>query len=267
MKNKIISGIIACMTLTMAFGQIHTKDTSRDAKKNKLKAEAVKAPIKVKPGVLNTTKTIEVEDMTEWLCPTAVLRGDREFDGHGPRIKSEVTLRIGEDQTSLWADIYFWAQETVHDFSTTEGTWTRQVYQAPYGQKIVKIKSDKASRTDFISKPAGFQFLVPGKDVSHAMKSFFDGQLISQAVLAAHGLPIDPNMLTGRQVASLVSLYSQGNTVMQVPATDGTLVKYFHIVGDTGGPDISTDSNCNDDTRIVKLEFFPVELEFAPTGL
>jgi hypothetical protein len=48
---------------------------------------------------------------------------------------------------------------------------------------------------------------------------------------------------------------------VQLPSVDGALVKFFHIVGDTGGPDISDDNNCNDDTRIVKIEFFPAKVK------
>jgi len=58
-----------------------------------------------------------------------------------------------------------------------------------------------------------------------------------------------------------------GNTVVQVPSVDGALVKFFHIVGDTGGPDISDDNNCNDDTRIVKIEFFPAKIKLVSNNL
>jgi len=212
-----------------------------------------------------STKKIDLEDMNEWLCPRILLRGDREFDGNGPRVKCEVKLRIGPDSTTLWADIYFWAQETVHDWSTTEGNWSKKVFDAPYGEKIVRIKSSTASRTTFISPPAGFQFLFPGEDVNKAMKTFFDGSTIASAVLAAHGFP-SPATATKSAIGSLISVYSAGNTVVKVPATEGELVKFFHIVGDTGGEDISKDNNCNDDTRIVKIEFFPVQVDVRKTG-
>lgn len=206
-----------------------------------------------------------LEDINEWLCPSALLRGDREFDGHGPKIKSEVKLRIGNGGAALFADIYLWAQETQHDWSTTEGRWTRKVYDAPYGQKIIRIVSDAASRTQFTSPPAGFQFIFPGEDVKTAMKKFFDDSTIANAVLMAHGIA-SPSTVTQQQIASLLRLNNSGNTVVQVPPTEGTLVKFFHIVGDTGGDDISTDDNCNDDTRIVKIEFFPVKVEMIKTG-
>jgi hypothetical protein len=55
--------------------------------------------------------------------------------------------------------------------------------------------------------------------------------------------------------------WSGGNTSIRVPAKQGRLVKFFHFVGDTGGSDVSDDENCNDDARIVKIEFFPIRLE------
>jgi microsomal dipeptidase-like Zn-dependent dipeptidase len=42
----------------------------------------------------------------------------------------------------------------------------------------------------------------------------------------------------------------------------GNLVRTFEIVGDTGGPDISDDDNCNDDTRI-RVVFNRMQVELA----
>jgi|GEM_PF-2321406 len=204
--------------------------------------------------------TIKLEDINEWLVPNKLVRGDREFDGHGPRIKSEVKLRIGDGGTKLYADVTFWAQETVHDWSTTEGSWSKLVYEAPYGKKITEIISDKASRTQFVSPAAGFQVLVPGADVARALYTFLDATDIKSAVLSAHGVKPEDKSLLSYLVKGTVD---KGNTVVQVPAVEGTLVKFFHIVGDTGGPDISDDDNGNDDTRISKIEFFPVKVRMT----
>lgn len=203
--------------------------------------------------------TIRLEDMSEWLCPKAVLRGDREFDGHGPKIKCNVNLRIGDGGSALYADIYFWAKETVHDWSETERRWSKKVYEAPLGKRITQIVSDRASRTQFISPAAGFQFLVPGSDVASTVNSFLDGVggTITSTLLASYGINPNDFMTFSRLITGAIN---NGNTVVRVPSVEGTLVKFFHIVGDTGGPDISDDDNCNDDTRIVKLEFNQVQV-------
>lgn len=204
--------------------------------------------------------TIKLEDINEWLVPNKLVRGDREFDGHGPRIKSEVKLRLADNGTKLYADVTFWAQETVHDWSTTEGSWNKLVYEAPYGKKITEILSDKASRTQFMSPPGGFQFLVPGQDLARALNTFFDATDVQAAVMQAFGAkPEEKGVLQ----ALIKGTLENGNTIVQVPPVEGTLVKFFHIVGDTGGPDISNDENGNDDTRITKIEFFPVRVKMV----
>lgn len=215
-----------------------------------------KLPIGKSPNaVVNAFETkINLENMEETLCPTRVERGDREFGGHGPRIKCEVKIRLENNGTEIWADISFWAQETVPDNSTTTGQWSKKVYDAPYDKKITKIVSAQASRTAFLSPPAGSQILVPGSDMNAGMNTIFEGITIPNEVRIAHGIP------ALQEAYKLIGSYNKGNTVMVMPATEGTLVKFFHIVGDTGGDDISNDDNCNDDTRIEKIEFFPVRV-------
>lgn len=203
---------------------------------------------------------VNIPPVSETLCPTSLTRGDREYDGNGPIVTCEVKLRVTSDSMRLIADIYFKAEETKADWTTVESRWSRQVYRAPAGTRITRILSGNQSTTRFTSPPAGFQFLVPGADAEQAMKNFFLGNMIENAVLMLHGLPGAGNWAPGA-AARLVSQYTKGNTVNKVPAVEGTLVRFFHIVGDTGGDDVSTDDNCNDDTRIEKIEFFPVRLE------
>ena len=54
-------------------------------------------------------------------------------------------------------------------------------------------------------------------------------------------------------------LPSQGNHV-HVRAPSSGPVQLFAIVGDTGGPDISTDENPKDDTRIDGIRFRPIQI-------
>lgn len=202
-------------------------------------------------------ETILLEDILESLCPQTLTRGDREFDGHGPKIKCRIELTLKNGNTEIWAKINFEAKETQQDWSTATGIFNVKVYTTPYGKKITKIISDKFSRTEYVSPPAGFQLIVPGQDVRGPLNTFFDGQAIAGAVLAAHGLPFDA---APAAAAKLISSYMKDNTVTVLPSIEGRLVKFFHIVGDTGGDDISNDNNCKEDTRIEKIEFFPVSV-------
>lgn len=236
---------------------ISDDDNCDDDARIKVVLNKIKIKLRKTDGMMGI-QTVKLEDINEWLCPSRLTRGDREFDGHGPRIKSEVKLRISPSGTQLIADISFWAQETQHDWSTTEGNWSKVVYDAPYGKKITEIISDKASRTQLISPPGGFQFLVPGTDVARVLYAFLDATDIKSAVMAAHGAKPEEKSVLSALVKGTID---NGNTVVRVPAVEGTLVKFFHIVGDTGGNDVSDDDNCNDDTRIVKIEFFPVKIK------
>jgi hypothetical protein len=197
------------------------------------------------------------------LCPIGNSKGDAEFDGNGPHIKCSVRIRIGRDSASLLADIYFWAQETKSDWSTTEGKWTRKIYTAPRGTKILKIISDNYSFTELVScKSKNDIFRLDGDTLVSVIR-FMRG-MPDRNVLSKHGAtrivapPIDNIML-----ANTINFYPTdgNNTCIRVPAKNGLLVKFFHVVGDTGGADISGDDNCHDDTRIVNLEFFPIRLE------
>lgn len=217
----------------------------------------IQKAVKVQAAATEGQTLIKLDDIDEWLCSKSLDRGDREFDGHGPRIRSEVKIRVANNGTEIWADISFSAVETVQDWSTTSGKWSRKVFDVPYGKKITSILSDAASRTTVVSPPGGAQFLFPGADVQQTLDKIFEGGMIAKAVFAAHGIPT-PGMMESSMVTKLASTYMSGNTVMKVSPTEGTLVNYFHLVGDTGGDDISDDDNCNDDTRIVKIEFFPV---------
>lgn len=229
----------------------------------------VKTPTKVAP-ITNAQKIravipepeaewIDLEDITEWLCPQLLVRGDREFDGHGPKVKCDVTLSLKNNNTEIWARINFEAKETVQDWSTTTATWNIKVYTTAYGKKIKRLApdTDLFSRTAFISPKAGAQFLVPGSDLKQGLSTFFDGQVIASAVLHAHGLPFDASPAIA---AKLVETYVKDNEIVRTPSLEGRAVRFFHIVGDTGGDDISNDSNCKDDTRIEKIEFFPMKV-------
>ncbi|KYC38728.1 hypothetical protein WA1_36790 [Scytonema hofmannii PCC 7110] len=207
-------------------------------------------------SALADVREIRINNISEQLAPSRVLGGDREFDGHGPAVKSNVRLRIGDGGQSLYADIYLHAKETQSDWSETEGRWTRKVWQAPRGRRITRIVSDKLSETSFISKAAGFQILGPGADFKE-----FAGRILD-ALMARSGR-------SEREVLDIIgrglAVVPDGGNYVHIVKPSGDerteLVKLFAIVGDTGGPDISDDDNPKDDTRVVAIEFNPVRIE------
>lgn len=198
----------------------------------------------------------------EALCPGRLLKGDREFDGNGPWIKSDVKIFIVRDSTEIWANIYFWAQETKGDMSTVEGIWRKKIYEAPYGMRIKKIHSDNYSLTELKCVPEKADIFKRDRDSIISMMYFYGGSFVSRPVLEAHAMTDNP--IFTRRMAELIQFSSSGgNKSIRVPAKQGRLVRFFHFVGDTGGLDITDDDNCNDDTRIVKIEFFPIRLELV----
>jgi hypothetical protein len=165
----------------------------------------------------------------------------------------------------LIAELYIWAQETKQDWSTTEGRWVRKIFDAPYGKKIIKIVTDTASRTQFITRKHGYQKNIAGETFEQTSRRLFDGAIISEQVLRMHNL----FNRESRGITALYNIifqeadkaYTKSFQYIQVPAMEGTLVRYFSIVGDTDGTDISDDNNCNDDTRILSIDFFPIKIE------
>lgn len=102
-KNSLITAALMSFALA-ASAQVPSKNVPVPNKNLKTgeTLRNVSAPIQEK---------IFLEDFTEWLCPKHLLRGDREFGGNGPKIKCEVSLRIGDNGGSLWADFYIWRKK------------------------------------------------------------------------------------------------------------------------------------------------------------
>jgi len=142
-------------------------------------------------------------------CPKKLLGGDREFGGHGPEIWAWIRLKI-VDKKHIDATVYMHARETTHDWSETEGTWTKRIYTAPAGYEIRQILSGQYSEVHYVSKPGVNAFSPQG----------------------------------------LVQALGGGARGAEVPFKDDGLVRRWHIVGDTGGDDISDDDNCHDDTQV-----------------
>lgn len=214
-----------------------------------------------------TTQTVTPRAITTPLVPSKVYAGDREFNGNGPDIKAEARLSISPDGKSLMARIDFKARETQHDWSETRKRWDIKIWDAPSSKKIVSITSPKYSKVEFTSEPAGFQIIAPSDDMQKFASVCVD---IAKEVVRLY-VQLEGESDETTQAEEIIDTLGRlaremevrGNKIyMKAPSTPGP-VAVFAIVGDTGGPDISTDDSPKDDTRIERIEFAPVDLVLA----
>lgn len=211
--------------------------------------------------------SVSLRNIDQQLVPHELVHGDREFGGNGPRIKASVTLSVTGDKRRILATVDFNARETKSDWSETRGSWTKTVYYAPRNKRIEGILGSSFSRVDFISKPAGFQLFGPTEDFRKFLGRF---NQISQAMFffanpaARADTPARREMkrLNDLVMRGLAYLPSEGNHVHIVSPKSGP-VQAFAIVGDTGGPDISDDTNGKDDTRINGIKFNHIKLRLS----
>ena len=108
-----------------------------------------------------TVKTLDINP-TPFFVPPRV-GGDREFNGHGPRVEVSATLSV-RNANELWASVYMHAKETQHDWTEAEGTAEYLVFRDAQVTRINRIMSDVHSfhgytdtshATDLLELPAG----------------------------------------------------------------------------------------------------------------
>lgn len=173
-------------------------------------------------------------------CPSTLLRGDREFDGHGPCISVGANAEITPDGMGIQARISITAIECYDngnpqsDFSETRAEWVCPVFQAPAGRRIRRIIDNPYSVVHFRSLPGGGQFIGPWIDPW------------------ARGVEESPT-------PGIYAFENNSNTAYRV--SSGGWVEYFEVVGDTGGADISTDADCGDDLRLFAMRFRTLRIE------
>lgn len=90
------------------------------------------------------TKTIQI-DPTPKFIPSHV-RGDRDFDGNGPRVNVSARLRV-VNRNQLWVRVWMRAKETKRDWTTAEGSVDYFVYNGEHDgvRSITRIISDPYS--------------------------------------------------------------------------------------------------------------------------
>jgi len=75
--------------------------------------------------------------------------GDKDFDGHGPKVIVRANLATEKEGTEVWVIIYLHMKETQRDFTEAEGTFRQLLYTAPAGKKVTAILSDSSSEAQY----------------------------------------------------------------------------------------------------------------------
>lgn len=77
------------------------------------------------------------------------IEGDGDFNGHGPHVQTWVKLDTRPDL--ITATVYMYARETKSDWTTVEGSETRELYRPPAGwrvERVIGMRSAEHSFTD-----------------------------------------------------------------------------------------------------------------------
>jgi hypothetical protein len=100
-------------------------------------------------NILAAQRTLILPEKIEKVFPKKV-NGDREFDGHGPKISGNIRLSISEGKGQLIAHINFTLEETEGDKTKAIiDNETRLVYNAPPGKQIKQIINPTNLQSDF----------------------------------------------------------------------------------------------------------------------
>ncbi|MCC6725463.1 MAG: hypothetical protein IT258_13225 [Saprospiraceae bacterium] len=75
-------------------------------------------------------------------------RGDKEFEGHGPQVASNV--EVYPKGNTLEAHIYMKAEETKSDWTTAEGHLQQTMWTAPADRMILEVTSDGSSVISYL---------------------------------------------------------------------------------------------------------------------
>jgi len=102
--------------------------------------------------VAKRTKPDTVRPQTLGPFKPVRVRGDDEFDGHGPDVTASVSLVISRDRRSLQARVFMRARETKKNWSEAlppkPGYWEKTIYTAPRGWVIQSLLTRPPSVTD-----------------------------------------------------------------------------------------------------------------------
>lgn len=208
------------------------------------------------------SQVIKLKNIEVPLFPGRHIRGDSDFNGCGQKVNCEVKLRPSPDKTELWADIFFRAEQDSCDRSTAEGRWSVKIFDMPGKYRINRVLSDQSSRTAFTYPPREVEVSSTQSGLSESLISIFEGNSVELKVLQKHGIDVC-NSECMLSLAGLINIKPGLKPEIKVPATGGTLVKFFTISGETNNKNSSFNEGNSFYTGITRIEFFPVAIEIS----
>ncbi len=110
--------------------------------------------IKIVP--ITQTLIINIPDFTE-KCPTRHYRGSQEF-GSNPDLYCSTSIVKAGDQRSISNNVFYSAISRISNGPAVDGSWSRVVYNAPTGSRIITFDKDNSSSRTFTSRTAGAEF-------------------------------------------------------------------------------------------------------------
>lgn len=174
---------------------------------------------------------IALRDIVTPIVPTAVLAGDREFGGNGPRITVGLELTIERGGRAIFATVIMSAVELGGDGSRTE------IAPAP----ILVWRWEDEACPRLVERINTQSFALLSHDSAPGC-GFGCGTITGPGTTAEDG----------------------GFVVTVVPQNPGPVAN-MTLLGDTNGDDISTDSNPHGDTSLRAVRFNPIDVTFAPS--
>jgi hypothetical protein len=129
------------------------------------------------------TRSVVALSNFETLCPTNLVRGDREFGG-GPMINIRINLVITPDQSGIDAVITFEAAEVGADQSTVTGEFRQRVFTTSASNRIVNIVGARsAAVTNFRGAGAGWELSPFGCNEGVVQEAPFTGEFVQRIVV------------------------------------------------------------------------------------
>ena len=89
-------------------------------------------------------------DLNEYTFVPAHTKGDKDFEGHGPKVRCSVKFVLNKKNNTIDMEVYMMAEQTEGDGTTARQKKVVRVLRAPPDLKIVRIEGITRSEREYI---------------------------------------------------------------------------------------------------------------------